>query len=368
MVIKPIERIDQNFAVGAPLEQRFPTIKMYSLEESGAEVCGLYHKGENGVFCRLPQELLPSLSENIQSLAYNTAGGRVRFRTDSPFVGVKVKLISSFNMRHMPLSGSSGCDIYVGRGSETRHICMACPVATDEAEYEDGAFVEPAPGIPERKMRDITVTLPLYNGITEICIGIDKDSSFLPPTPYTHGRVVFYGSSITQGGCATRSGTSYDGFLSRWLDCDVYNLGFSGSARGEKETAEFIVSLKPDVFVMDYDHNAPTAEHLEKTHEPYFKIIRNALPELPVIFISRPNIEVCEGIKDGELRRDIIKRTYNNALAAGDKNVYFIDGNAIFPPDMREFCFVDVVHPNDLGFMYMAKAVEPFLIKIFGIK
>lgn len=367
-MLKPIERIDKNFAVSAPLETRFPTIKIYSLEESGAEVCGLHHKGENGVFCRLPQELLPSLSENIQNLAYHTAGGRVRFRTDSPFVGIKVKLRSGFYMRHMPLSGSSGCDIYVGRGSKTHHVRMACPITTDKIEYEDGAFVEPPPGVPERIMRDITVTLPLYNGITEISIGIDKDSTILPPTPYTHGRVVFYGSSVTQGGCATRSGNSYDGLLSRWLDCDVYNLGFSGSARGEKETAEFIVSLNPAVFVMDYDHNAPTAEHLENTHEPYFKIIRNTLPELPVIFISRPNIEVGEGIEDGKRRREIIKRTYNNALAAGDKNVYFIDGNAMFPPDMREYCSVDGSHPNDLGFMYMAKAVEPYLIKLFGIK
>ncbi len=365
-MIKPIERIDKNFAIGAPLEQRFPTIKIYSLEESGAEVCGLYHKGEGGCFCRLPEELLPSLSDGIRSLAFHTAGGRIRFRTDSPFVGIKVTLKTGFYMRHMPLSGSSGCDIYVGRGSETRHIRMCCPIGIDKLNYEDGAFVEPPPGVPERKMRDITVTLPLYNGITSISVGIDKDSVILPPTPYENGMVVFYGSSITQGGCATRSGTSYDGLLSRWLDCDIYNLGFSGSARGEKETAQFIVSLKPSVLVMDYDHNAPTAEHLEETHEPYFKLIRNALPELPVIFISRPNLEVGEGIENGKKRRETIKRTYQNALDAGDKNVYFIDGEAMMPPDMKEYCFVDGSHPNDIGFMYMAKAVQPYLLKIFG--
>ncbi len=365
-MLKPIERIDHNFAVGAPLEKRFPTIKMYTLEESGAEVCGLYRKGEGGVFCRLPEALLPKLSDGISSLAYHTAGGRIRFKTDSPFVGVKVTLRSGFYMRHMPLSGSSGCDIYVGRGAGTYHARMCCPVAADRLEYEDGAFVEPPPEVPERKLRDITITLPLYNGITRIDIGIDKDSRFEKPTPYKYGRVVFYGSSITQGGCASRSGNSYDGLISRRLDCDVYNLGFSGSARGEKETAEFIVTLDPKVFVMDYDHNAPSAEHLENTHEPYFRTVRAALPNLPVIFISRPNIRVGEGIEDGKRRREIILKTYENALKDGDRNVYFIDGDEMFPPDEKEYCFVDGAHPNDLGFMYMAKAIEPLLIKLLS--
>lgn len=360
-----IERIDKNFAVSAPLVQRFPTVKLYKPEECGAEICGLFHKGEDGLFCRLPLSLLPKLSEGMQSLAYHTAGARLRFRTDSPFVAVKVKLRSAFYMRHMPLSGSAGCDIYVGRGAQSRHIRMCCPVAADKVEYEDGAFVLPPPGIPERVVRDITVTLPLYNGISEIMIGVDRNSAILPPTPYANGRVVFYGSSITQGGCASRSGNSYDQMISRRLDCDIYNLGFSGNARGETEIADFIVGLKQTAFVMDYDHNAPTVAHLADTHEPFFKTVRAALPTLPVIFMSRPNIEVGEGVEDGKLRRAVIRQTYENAVAAGDKNVYFIDGNAVCPPDMREFCFVDGAHPNDLGFMFMAKAVMPYLSDIF---
>ena len=358
-----IEQIDSNFAPSQALLERFPTVTLYDGTAAPVEICGLYHKGERGVFCRLPEALLPSLSEGLQTLAYHTAGGRLRFRSDSPFVAVRVRLRSSFYMRHMPLSGSAGCDIYIGRGRGCRFLKMACPLTADSTLYEDGAFVLSPPQTVKRAVRDFTISLPLYNGIKEIYIGIDKESSLLPPTPYKRGRVVFYGSSITQGGCACRSGNSYDGIISRMLDCDIYNLGFSGSARGEQELAQFIATLNPAALVLDYDHNAPTARHLQQTHAPFFRTVRKALPQLPVIFMSRPVIDAGTGLEDGIKRREIIRATYDEAVAANDTQVYFIDGSTMFPRFAAECCTVDRAHPNDLGFMYMARAVIPFLQK-----
>ncbi len=359
-----IGKIDKNLAFSEALTKRFPDIALYDARDCAAEISGLYHKGEGGVFCRLPEKILPPLSDGIKQLAYHTAGGKVRFRTDSPYVAVKVELRSGFYMRHMPLSGSSGCDIYEGRGESSRFVKMASPNTVLDLVYEDGDRLLPN---EDGQLRDITVTLPLYNGINAIYIGIKSGCDLVAPTPYKNGRVVFYGSSITQGGCACRSGNSYDGYLSRWLDIDNFNLGFSGSARGEESVAEYIASLKPDAFVYDYDHNAPDAEWLANTHGRFFDIFRKGCPDVPVIFMSRPLIHFDTKV-DGEARREIIRETYNRAVVAGDRNVYFIDGNAMFPADMREYCTVDKSHPNDLGFMYMAKAVEAPLKTMLNIK
>lgn len=358
-----IEKIDKNFAPSEALTKRFPTIKLYDATSCDAKIYGLHHKGEDDVFCRLPLEL-SEITPHIKILSRYTAGGRVRFRTDSPFVAVKVKRFNTFYMRHMPLSGSAGCDIYEGKGEETRFLKMCSPTTVNDEWFEDGCDVTRTGEAYDGRIRDITVTLPLYGGVKKIFIGIDEGSRLLPPLPYTHGTVLFYGSSITQGGCACRSGTSYDGLISKWFDCDIYNLGYSGNAKGEPEIAEYIASLHPEVFVYDYDHNAPTAEHLEATHKPFFDIIRRENPTMPVIFMSRP-MTYSIGKEQGDRRRDIIYSTYRLAKESGDDNVYFINGAEMFPEELREYCTVDGSHPNDLGFMYMAKAVGKVLEEIY---
>lgn len=109
--------------------------------------------------------------------------------------------------------------------------------------------------------------------------------------------VVYYGSSITQGACASRPGNCYESILSRRLDCDYINLGFSGSAKGEDAIVDYIIGLDMSVFVMDYDYNAPTPEHLEKTHSKMFKAIRAEHPTLPIIIMPRPKFYLNAGQK-----------------------------------------------------------------------
>ena len=132
----------------------------------------------------------------------------------------------------------------------------------------------------------------------------------------------------------------------------MVNLGFSGNAKGEPKMAELIASLDMSVFVYDYDYNAPTAEHLAKTHEPFFKIIRKAQPNLPIIMLSRVSYASDE-------RANIVKQTYENAKKAGDKNVWFIDGRDLFKDLPFALLTVDHCHPNDLGFYVMYKNVMP---------
>ena len=216
---------------------------------------------------------------------------------------------------------------------------------------------------------DYTINFPLYDGVKELYIALKKDAHVSAPAPYTVEKpVVYYGSSITHGGCASRPGNTYEAFISRNLDADYINLGFSGSAKGEFAMAEYIATLDMSVFVMDYDHNTPSEQNLLETHEPFFKAIRAAHPTLPVIFVTAPNTRLSGNVNyagRGRLytRRNIIRRTYENALIAGDTNVYFIDGFDLFAGEDWDACTVDGTHPNDLGFFRMSQVIGKMVKK-----
>ena len=115
------------------------------------------------------------------------------------------------------------------------------------------------------------------------------------------------------------------------------------------------------VFVYDYDHNAPNPDHLQKTHEPFFLRFREKQPNTPVIMMTRPKTAYTD---DEKRRRDIVRKTYDNAVNRGDKNVYFLDGETFYGDVDRDLCTVDGIHPNDLGFYRMALAIEPLLKKL----
>jgi lysophospholipase L1-like esterase len=145
--------------------------------------------------------------------------------------------------------------------------------------------------------------------------------------------------------------------LCRAVDAEQINMGFSGSARGEDAIAAYVRDLSMSLFVYDYDYNAPTVEHLANTHERMFRTIREAQPELPVIMMSRAHHILSE---TDALRRTVVETTYKNALAAGDKNVYFLDGAALTALCKNEGT-VDGVHPTDFGFVSMASALEKLI-------
>ena len=149
---------------------------------------------------------------------------------------------------------------------------------------------------------------PAY--VRDLCLelGLDTGAAIRPAPSYPNKKVVFYGSSITQGACASRPGNSYEAMVARRFGFDYVNLGFSGNAKGEDTMAAYIAGLDMDVFVYDYDHNAPTLEHLAKTHEPFFNIIREKRPDLPVVMISRPSSGWLS-VETDEMRRDVVLQT-----------------------------------------------------------
>ena len=107
------------------------------------------------------------------------------------------------------------------------------------------------------------------------------------------------------------------------------------------------------------NHNAPSVDHLLRTHEPFFRIVREAQPQLPIMLVSKPDFDSAP--EENRLRRNVILRTYANALAIGDRHVYFVDGETFFGRTDRDLCTVDGCHPTSLGFLRMADQMEPVL-------
>ena len=344
-----LEEIDENFRIETNLGK--DDIKFYSVLNPPFRVHGLIY--EDGRFRRMPSSVAKSVNQGVYGLHANTSGGRVRFKTNSSYVAISSKMCNIGKMDHFAITGSAGFDMYVKQDGVDRFYSTFRPSFDFSGGFDslfDFGFSE---------MREITINFPLYSDVCELYIGLEQEAMVEEPTPYAYDKpIVYYGHSITQGGCASRPGNSYPSILSRKFNIDFINLGFSGSARGEKEIADYIASLDMKIFVYDYDHNAPSLQHLEKTHEKMFKIIRAAHPYLPVIMMSSTSMD--RFFDDRNKRRQIIRQTYENAKASGDNNVYFWDGGTEFEPYVENGT-VEGCHPNDHGFVGIAKTLERFL-------
>lgn len=347
-----ITDIDKNLKIETNIEREGLVFKN-ALEEP-FKIYGIYHDGEK--YRRLPDDIAEKTNPGVHKLSTNTAGGRVRFITDSPYVAIKVNIPHNVKFSHMPLSAQSGFDMY------TYDEGVYSAVKTFLPPYD---FVDTYDGVYDfadgKEEHFVTIDFPLYNDVYDLYIGTKEGSVIKEAPEYKYNiPVVYYGSSITQGGCASRPGNSYQAILSREFDVDHINLGFSGSGRGEQVVADYIASLEMSVFVMDYDHNAPTYEHYEKTHEQFYKTVRATNPDIPIIFMTRPKVRLSE---DEKKRIEIAKKTYENAKSRGE-NVYFIPGYELCEIS-GDSGMVDGCHPTDLGFFSMAARLSREFDKIF---
>ena len=350
-----ISKIDKNFAESGKITK--DGFDIYDASMTPFKVYGLIRDGERP-FVRIPRDVAEKTNEGVFALHRNTAGGRLRFRTNSRRIFLRAYMEQVGRMSHFALCGSSGFDMYFS-DSETpqRYYSTFVPPENISDGYEAVREFE------DSHEREILIHFPTYSSVERLEIGLDCGASLAPADGYSLAvPVVYYGSSITQGGCCSRPGNAYENTISRVLDCDHVNLGFSGSARGEQVIADYTASLEMSTFVLDYDHNAPTPEHLEATHHNFYKTVRAAHPCIPMIFVSRPQAYPTD---DDLRRRDIVRQSYEKALAEGDTKVSFIDGIEMMQGEGAEG-LVDACHPTDLGFAVMARRIGDELRRVLG--
>lgn len=328
-------------------------MKEYNFNECDCKIYGIPNFEKTHKFRRLTDDIV-KIYPHLKDPDNRPVGARLRFRTDSPVFSIRMELENVYTDRGMSFYQANVANVFEGIFPDSKYLGIVSAPNSYDDNYIYAEFKK------SEGTQDITVFLPRNPTVKNIKIGVEDGFTIFAPTPYKYEKpVLFYGSSITENG-HTSSSNAYTALLSRWLDTDYLNFGFSGAARGEKEIAEYLCSFDCSVFVLDYDHNAPDTEHLRKTHEPFFKIIRSAKPDLPVIMMTRP----ADDTPETDERFEIVNATYKNAVLSGDKNVYLIDGRTFLDGVDREVCTTDLTHPNDLGHYCMAKKICPVLEKL----
>ncbi len=331
-------QVDRNFVV--PGQINTSGLVFYRIPQKPFRLYGLQFDGT--MFRRMPENEARQVSEKVLRVHTHTAGGRLRFMTDSSRVAIRV-CCEAVRMPHFPLTATGGFDLYCG----LQHCGTFIPPGDFQKNYESVVYLEPA------GERLLTIHFPLYAQVFSLEIGLEEGAVIREAADYQIEKpIVFYGSSITQGAAASRPGMNYENILSRRLDCNHINLGFSGSARGELAMAEYISNLEMSAFVMDYDHNS-SVEELRLNHCSFYETVRAAKPLVPILILPRPryyqNYETL-------VREKIIRKTYEIATGRGDL-VYFIAG-----PELMSLAgndgTVDQIHPNDWGYASMASAIE----------
>ncbi len=335
-----IAKVDKNFAVEHTISHE--GLCFYDAEQAPFRVYGVQR--DDGCYRRMPEAVAAKVSSGVLTLHSKTAGGRLRFVTDSPRIAIRAEMDNFHLSPHFAFTGVAGFDLYLD-GFYRKTFVPPIDMRNGFESVIDVTF---------KGEHEILIHFPLYAGVKRLQIGLQEGSSLKGAAEYRFKKpVVYYGSSITQGACASRPGNAYENIISRVLDCDHINLGFSGNAKAEDAIADYVASLSMSAFVYDYDHNAPTVEYLAGTHERMFRRFRAVQPDIPVLMLTRPKYHLHDEDKQ---RLAVVKQTYENALAAGDKNVYFIQGTDLVE-SVREVALVDNVHPNDAGFFSMANVI-----------
>lgn len=362
--------IDSNFKNQTVNE---PDVKWVDVKKSMFTVYGADWCEEEGRYRRVPTEVSSKISAGLDVLSSMVSGARITFQTDSPYIALKGLLSYTGLTGQTTIFNRYGFAIYDGK----RYSGTICP---EKVEIPEDGTVAPArsqnydvpdmvfdgikPFYNKGGMRKVTIYMPLSCGVSSLYIGVKKGSKLRKYQPYKKiDPIVFYGSSITQGCCASRPGLDYIGLLTKWLNVDTFNLGFGGNAMGEPLMAEFTASKKASVYVMDYDHNAKTPEDLRATHYPFYRTLRDKNPTTPILFITRPSVEYFDSDEVAE-RKAIVVETFERAKSEGDKNVWFIDGATLYGKVDRDVCCADTCHPTDMGFYRMAKTIYPVLKQI----
>lgn len=346
------------------------TIIWHSLESEHFRIYGLpWFKENKGQLVRLPLKQQDAVPPAVWAQSLMPSGARIRITSNTTTFCIKASHTTRPPMLDMSPMGHSGIDIYIGLlGSEKYWGTSEVQLEGDPTIPYSYTFFQ---GL-EKEFREITLYLPTYNDLTLFELGMDSDAEFHAPSSFSCEKpIVFYGSSITQGGCASRPGNGYAAVVTRNLGVDMVNLGFSGNGKGELFVSSLLAEIDASCYILDFHVNLPTVEALTAVYWPFYRYLRAQKPDTPIVMISpiRFSSERYDQQKINLFQemRQLIRTVYDEALSNGDTHLYYVHGPDLLDLDM-EGAFVDGLHPNDLGFQWMAKTLEPILGKILRLQ
>ena len=319
---------------------------------------GKAHQEPGPRYGRLPERLHGAMRDVMWDLGCDAAGLYIRFRTDAPEIHAKWTN-TGYHMPHMADCGVGGLDLYARIGGEWRFVGSGFDWGSVSTEHERRLV-----GNMKPEMREYMLYLSLYDKVKSLELGVPEGYCLEQPvldSPRADAPVVMYGTSILQGGCASRPGMAHTNILSRRLDRTVINLGFSGNAKLDLEIAHLMAGVEhPAVFVLDYVPNSPE-DLIREKGETFFRILRDRHPDVPVIFVEDPFF--AHGVVDQavaeevRLRNEAQKELYQLLLSKGERNLSYIPAQGMTTSED----FVDGIHLTDLGMVHYAQHVAPYL-------
>jgi len=305
---------------------------------------------------RLPAKAEGVVRDAVWNLSRDSAGMLVRFETDSPEIHVQYHLYRErLAMPHMPATGVSGVDLY---GQDPVGTWRWAAVARPTEQQVTAQLLSDLDGSERR----YTLYLPLYNGVDSLQIGVPRGAKFRSIAPRKEKPIVFYGTSITHGACASRPGMPHPAILGRRLNLPVINLGFSGNGRMESEVGSLLSELQAAAYVIDCLPNMNSLQVSERA-EPLVRQLREAHPEIPIILVEDrtfTNAWIRSSRREHhEASRASLREAFKHLEQTGISKLYYLEGENLLGKDSEGA--TDGSHPSDLGFMRQADAFEPVL-------
>ena len=316
---------------------------------------------------RLPISYKEKVREPVWDLSKASAGITVRFHSNSTSINLKWTVLNDLDMSHMAATGIKGIDLYTKYNNKWRYVTTAGALVGLKT-YQNKSI--PADSINEYELiknmtpefREYKLFLPLYDGVTKLEVGIDSAASIEKATPSSEKPIVFYGTSITQGGCASRPGMAHTNIISRKLDVDCINYGFSGNGRMETPIVELISEIDARFYVIECLQNMDS-EQVKERVKPLVDIIRTNHPHTPIVLVENMMYTMAFLNQTLETRlieeNTALKNEYDKIIKSGTQNIFYIKDNKEFLVDNEGT--VDGVHLTDLGF----KRYADYLIENF---
>ena len=311
-------------------------------------------------YTRLPWTLKETYRDELWYLGRNSAGVAVRFRSDSKAIGIRWTVLNNFAMNHMAATGVRGVDLYILEGNEWRYAGSGIPGSSKENER---ILIAGMNG----EEKEFMLNLPLYDGVVKLEIGIDSTAYVdipLSPLPLAEKPIVCYGTSITQGGCATRPGMAYPAIMGRHLQREVINLGFSGNGRMDQSIGELMTQIDAGAYFVDCLGNC-TQEMIEELGYDFIRALLKARPAVPLYmaeFILTPAMSFSASAYDAITKKNQTwLEIYERLLGEGYKNLFYIPADELIGGDAE--ATVDGVHLSDLGFLRMAEVFISKMLK-----
>lgn len=322
----------------------------------------LYGKVDEGTetrFERLPATLKGVSREAVWNLGKNTAGLYLRFRSNSTAVGLKWQVLQNTSMNHMTETGIKGFDLYALKNGQWTFVNSARPRLN--SEHHEALIIANMGGSPQEFM----LFFPLYDGVVDVQIGVDSLAFIGQPEvglPTSGKPVICYGTSILQGGCATRPGMAHTNILTRRFNREFINLGFSGNARLDYELAELIASKEAALIILDFMPNVGV-DLIEERAENFYRIIREKHPKTTILFVENPiypHSEFDQRVKkDIQEKNDAMNRVFNALVSSGEQNLHLVPALGMIGVDGE--ATVDGVHFTDVGYLRYADFLHPYI-------